>query len=147
MLTRRALLTTASALVLARSAIAAEPPLAMTLYKTPECGCCEDYAGYLRAAGFAVAVKPTNQLSEISRKAGAPTDLQGCHTTFVAEYVVEGHVPVEAIRKLLAERPPIKGIALPGMPEGSPGMSGTKAAPFTIYAFADDGKPSVFISV
>ena len=147
MLTRRTLLGTASALVLARPAVAAEPQPTMTLYKTPECGCCEDYAGYLRAAGFTVAVKPTNQLSEISRKAGVPTELQGCHTTFVAGYVVEGHVPAEAIGKLLAERPPIKGIGLPGMPEGSPGMSGTKAAPFTIYAFAEDGKPSVFVTI
>lgn len=120
---------------------------AVTLYKTPECGCCESYADYLRAAGFTVLVKPTNELSEISRKAGIPSELQGCHTAFLGDYVVEGHVPVEAIRKLLAERPALKGIVLPGMPEGSPGMSGTKAAPFTIYAIPRDGNPSVFTTI
>jgi hypothetical protein len=146
MLTRRVLLTTASALALAGPAMADAPP-AMTLYKTPECGCCEGYADYLRAAGFTVSVKATNELSEISRKAGIPSELQGCHTTLLGEYVVEGHVPAEAIRKLLAERPIIKGIVLPGMPEGSPGMSGTKAAPFTIYAIGADGKPSVFTTI
>ena len=119
----------------------------MTLYKTPECGCCEGYADYLRAAGFTVSVKATSELSEISRKAGVPSGLQGCHTTFVGDYVVEGHVPTEAIRKLLAERPAIKGISLPGMPDGSPGMPGTKTAPFTVYAIGDDGNPSVFATI
>ena len=146
MLTRRTLLTTASALALIGPAMADRGPL-MTLYKTPECGCCEGYADYLRAAGFVVTVKPTNELSEISRNAGVPSGLQGCHTTILGDYVVEGHVPVEAIKKLLAERPSVKGISLPGMPEGSPGMSGTKAAPFTIYAIDEDGKPSVFATI
>jgi hypothetical protein len=146
MLTRRALLTAASTLALMGPAIAAPPP-ALTLYTTPECGCCDSYADYLRGAGFTVATKPTNELSEISRKAGVPSELQGCHTAFLDGYVVEGHVPAEAIRKLLADRPAIKGIVLPGMPEGSPGMSGTKAAPFTIYAIPQNGNPSVFTMI
>ena len=145
MLTRRTLLTAASTLALVGPAMAAPP--ALTLYKAPECGCCDSYADYLRAAGFTVASKPTNELAEISRKAGVPSELQGCHTAFLEDYVVEGHVPVEAIRKLLTERPAIKGIVLPGMPEGSPGMSGTKAAPFTIYAIPPDGHPSVFTTI
>ena len=147
MLNRRTLLTAASTLALVGQAMAASPPLALTLYKTPECGCCDSYADYLRAAGFAITIKPTNELADISRKAGVPSALQGCHTAFLDDYVVEGHVPVEAIRKLLAERPAIKGIVLPGMPEGSPGMSGTKAAPFTIYAIPQDGSPSVFTTI
>ena len=145
MLTRRTLLTAASTLALVGPAVAAAP--AMTLHKTPECGCCDGYADYLRAAGFMVTVKPTGELAEISRKAGVPSELQGCHTAFLDDYVVEGHVPVEAIRKLLAERPAIKGIVLPGMPEGSPGMPGTRAAPFTIYAIPRDGNPGVFMTI
>lgn len=143
---RRDLLATVAALALMGTAFA-DPLPSMTLYKTPDCGCCEGYADYLRAAGFTVLTEPTNELSEISRRAGVPSGLQGCHTTLVGNYVVEGHVPVEAIHKLLAERPTIRGISLPGMPDGSPGMSGTKTAPFTVYAIGDDGKPSVFATI
>ena len=143
MLTRRALLITASAVALAGPARAA--PLAATLYKNPECGCCDGYADYLRHHGFAVTAKATHDLAEISRKAGIPAELQGCHTTFIENYVVDGHVPVEAIKKLLAERPAIKGITLPGMPDGSPGMSGKKAGPFKILAIGADGKTNVYM--
>src|SRR4051812_15268572 len=81
-------------------------------------------------------------------KAGVPEDLQGCHTILVDDYVIDGHVPVEVIRKLLSERPPIAGITLPGMPEGSPGMSGTKHGPFTIYAVTKDGAaPKVYATL
>ena len=145
MIARRALLITASALAVSGPAQA--EPVAVTLYKSPECGCCDGYADYLRHHGFAVTSKPTNDLAGISRKAGIPADLQGCHTAFIGDYVVDGHVPVEAVRKLLAEHPAIKGIALPGMPEGSPGMYGEKAGPFTIYAIGENGASSVFLTV
>ena len=145
MLTRRALLINASAIALTGPAYAA--PVAVTLYKNPECGCCDGYADYLRHHGFAVTATPTNDLAEISGKAGIPADLQGCHTAFIGDYVVDGHVPVEAIAKLLSEHPAIKGITLPGMPEGSPGMVGTKTEPFTIYAIGQDGKPGVFMTI
>jgi hypothetical protein len=105
------------------------------------------YVDYLRHHGCEVTSKPTNDLAEISRKAGVPSELQGCHSAFIEDYVVDGHVPVEAIKKLLSERPPIKGIALPGMPAGSPGMSGEKIGPLTIYAIGRDGKPSLFITL
>ncbi|MGQ0683396.1 DUF411 domain-containing protein [Bradyrhizobium sp.] len=118
----------------------AEPTRAM-LYKNPQCSCCEGYAAYLRKNGFAVDVKPTTELAEISRKAGVPEQFQGCHTMFIDGYVVDGHVPVKVLRRLLSERPPIAGITLPGMPEGSPGMTGPKRAPFTIYAVLKDGAP------
>jgi hypothetical protein len=145
MITRRALLLSAVPLVIAGSVRAA--PVAVTLSKNPECGCCEGYVDYLRHHGFEVTSKPTNDLAEISRKAGVPSDLQGCHTAFIGDYVVDGHVPVEAINKLLVERPAIKGITLPGMPEGSPGMYGEKAGPFAIYAIGQDGKSGVFMMV
>ena len=114
-----------------------------TLYKNPQCGCCEAYADYLRDNGFTVTVKPTHELVAMSREAGIPDDFQGCHLAFIDDYVVSGHVPVATVNRLLSEHPDIKGVTLPGMPMGSPGMSGAKTEPFTIYAVGD-GKPSVY---
>jgi len=120
-------------------------PIKATLYKNPQCSCCEGYAAYLRDNGFDVEVKPTNDLAEISRKAGVPEQMEGCHTAFIDGYVVDGHVPVAVIEKLLTERPAIAGITLPGMPMGSPGMAGEKTEPFTVYAVTKDGKdPTVY---
>jgi len=123
----------------------AQQSIPVTLYKNPQCGCCENYAAYLRENGFTVDVKPTNDLAEISREAGVPEELEGCHTAFIDGYVVDGHVPVGMIQKLLSERPAIAGITLPGMPLGSPGMNGSKAEPFTIFAVTKDGAaPTVY---
>ena len=120
-------------------------PVHATLYKNPQCTCCEGYAAYLRQNGFEVDVRPTNDLTEISSKAGVPEKFQGCHTMFVNGYVIDGHVPVSVIRKLLSERPAIAGITIPGMPGGSPGMTGQKSGPFTIYAVTKDGAaPTVY---
>jgi hypothetical protein len=118
--------------------------IAATLYKDPDCDCCQEYARYLEQHGFAVEVKATREMSAVHEQFGVPSGLEGCHATAVGGYVVEGHVPVAAIRKLLAERPAIRGISLPGMPEGSPGMSGTKTSPFRIYAITERG-PLLFM--
>jgi hypothetical protein len=116
-----------------------------TLYKNPQCSCCEGYADYLRGNGFDVTVKPTNDLATISHDAGVPERLQGCHTMFVDGYVIDGHVPVGIVRRLLSERPQIKGVALPGMPAGSPGMGGTKTEPFVVYTLPKDGgSPTIY---
>jgi hypothetical protein len=142
---RRTFFLTAVLAVFARPLRAIAQPIRATLYKDPQCSCCEGYAGYLRQNGFTVEVKPTFDLAEISRKAGVPQQLQGCHTMFLDGYVVDGHVPVNVIRKLLSERPAIAGITLPGMPTGSPGMTGQKTAPVTIYAVTKDGAaPQVY---
>jgi hypothetical protein len=129
------------ALITFATPVLAEPIDAL-LYKNPDCTCCEGYVRYLRTNGFYVEVKPSNDLAEISRKAGVPEDKQGCHTTFIDGYVIDGHVPVKIIRKLLSEKPPIAGITLPGMPTGSPGMFGDKTEPFTIYTVTKDGTAS-----
>jgi len=115
-----------------------------TLYKNPHCSCCEDYAAYLRQNGFEVDVKETNDLEGITLKAGVPEQLEGCHTMFVDGYVVVGHVSVDVMSKLLTERPPIVGIAIPGMPTGVPGMDGPKAGPVSIYAVSKDKAPAVY---
>ncbi len=125
------------------------PALAATIeavmYKNPQCSCCEAYAAYLEQNGFKVDIKPVNNLSQISSDAGVPADLEGCHTIMVDGYVIDGLVPVEIVKKVLAERPAIAGITLPGMPTGAPGMGGDKAGPFTVYAFTKDGKaPTVY---
>ncbi|HEY1245923.1 MAG TPA: DUF411 domain-containing protein [Hyphomicrobiaceae bacterium] len=125
--------------MLGAAPLAAEMPEAL-MYKNPQCGCCEEYATYLRRNGFKVTVKETHNMSLISQQNGVPEKLAGCHTMLVGGYVVEGHVPVGAINRLLKERPHIKGIALPGMPEGSPGMIGVKTGPFTIYEISDEAK-------
>ncbi len=116
----------------------------VTLYKTPQCGCCEGYADHLRDSGFKVTVKATDRLGAISSKAGIAPNLQGCHTMFVDGYVVSGHVPINIVQRMLAQRPAIKGISLPGMPVGSPGMPGPKEEPFTIYEIKD-GPPKVYM--
>ena len=115
----------------------------VTLYKNPQCGCCENYANYLRDNGFTVTVKPTHELVPMSREAGIPDDFQGCHLAFIENYVVSGHVPVDTVNRLLTERPDIKGVTLPGMPMGSPGMNGVKRQPFTVYEIGE-GKPKVY---
>lgn len=119
----------------------AADPIPVTLWKNPSCSCCEGYAQYLGRNGFKVDVRPTNDLAEISRKAGIPENLEGCHTSFIGSYVVDGHVPVPIIRKLLDEKPAIVGITMPGMPPGSPGMYGEKTGPLTVYAISRDGTP------
>lgn len=124
---------------------AADPAPEATLYKTPDCDCCEGYADYLRKDGFRVAVVPTHNLTLMNRERDVPEELDGCHLTMVEGYMVQGHVPIAAVRRLLTERPKIKGISLPGMPEGSPGMSGAKRAPFTIFEIGDrDASAKVF---
>lgn len=145
---RRTFCLGAALTVLASPLRAIAASIKATLYKDPQCTCCEGYAAYLRENGFDVDVKPTNDLAAISQKAGVPAKYQGCHTMFVGDYVVDGHVPVEIVRKLLAERPPIAGITLPGMPAGSPGMTGEKAKAFIIFAVTKDGKaPTVYATV
>ena len=120
-----------------------------TIYKSESCGCCSGYASFLRSKGFdaeIVDLASTNADS-VKEKYGIPPDMRTCHTTIVGEYFVEGHVPLEAIAKLVKEKPSIKGIALPGMPSGSPGMPGSKTGEFRIYAIGNDGSQSVFMTM
>ncbi|UWU24250.1 CopG family transcriptional regulator (plasmid) [Rhizobium sp. CB3060] len=141
---RTFLLASSAILLLPFPALAASGKHAV-LYKNPQCSCCEGYADYMRQNGFEVDVKPTNDLAEISRKAGVPEGFEGCHTMFIDGYVIDGHVPVDVVEKLLAEKPAIAGITLPGMPMGSPGMAGTKTENFIIYAVTKDGKaPTIY---
>jgi len=108
-----------------------------TLYKNPQCGCCAEYAKYLGQNGFNVEVVETLDLPSVKREHGVPAALEGCHSTLVDGYVIEGHVPAAVVQRLLRDKPAIKGISLPGMPMGSPGMGGEKTAPLTVYEISD----------
>ncbi len=118
----------------------------VTSYSSPTCGCCHEYEKYLEENGFEVESISTEDLTEIKDNLSIPADMQSCHTVMIEGYYVEGHVPVEAIRKLLEEQPPIDGITLPGMPSGSPGMGGEKAEPFVIYSITD-GEVEEFVTL
>lgn len=122
-------------------------PLRVTLYNNPQCSCCEAYADYLRQNGFAVDIVPSNALVTMARGKGVPEALDGCHISMIEGYVMIGHVPIDAVRKLLAERPKIIGISIPGMPMGLPGMPGPRPEPITIYEIARGAAaPKVFMT-
>ncbi len=123
------------------------PATPVTLLKEESCGCCGKYAQYLEEQGFGVAVSERTDMVPVKEQYNIPMEMRSCHTTLIENYVVEGHVPVEAIAKLLTEKPNIRGIALPGMPSGSPGMSGEKDEVFLIYALNNDGGTSDFMRI
>lgn len=139
-----------------QSSLTYEPNLAVanfgygqsvTLYKSPNCGCCTGHAKALEEAGFVVTIEETDNLDEIKRAQSVPADGASCHTSVIGDYVVEGHVPLEAIEKLLAEKPDISGIGLPGMPIGTPGMPGKKTAPYEVYQLSTEGEMSPYITI
>jgi hypothetical protein len=114
------------------------------VYKSPTCGCCGNYAAFLKRKGMNVDIREIDDVSAIKAQYGVPVGKESCHTSIIGDYVVEGHVPTEAIEQLLAERPDIAGIGLAGMPQGSPGMPGGKSAPFDVYAFDSAGAVTPF---
>ena len=116
------------------------------VFKTPSCGCCYGYVLFLEEEKFAVKQTDMRSLHSVKKKYNIPLEMQSCHTSILGKYFIEGHVPLEAINKLLKEQPDIDGIALPGMPIGTPGMPGEKEAPFIIYQLVD-GKSSVFMTI
>ena len=124
-------------------AIASDAP-AVTVYKTPTCGCCGKWAAHLQANGFDVTTKDLNDLSPIKAEQKVPPRLASCHTAIVDGYVIEGHIPADIIHRLLKERPPVVGLAVPGMPAGSPGMEVGYKQPYQVLSFDEDGKIEVY---
>lgn len=118
----------------------------ITVYKTPTCGCCGKWVDHLRESGFSVTTKEMNDLSAIKSENGVPRELSSCHTAIADGYVIEGHIPADVILRLLKERPDVKGIAVPGMPAGSPGMEVASGAvqPYAVMTFDEDGKSEVY---
>jgi hypothetical protein len=122
----------------------------MVVYKSPTCGCCDLWVDHAQEHGFRVATVDLveyDALVDKKREHGVAMDLGACHTTLVGGYVVEGHVPAPVIQRLLDEKPDIRGIAVPGMPIGSPGMEGPNPRPYDVIAIGHDGSRSVFETV
>jgi hypothetical protein len=137
-MTKRTLPLVALAGFIAFSAPAvADEDKTVTVYKTPWCGCCQVWTDAIEKAGYHVAVKDMEDLSAIKQQAGVPDDMQACHTAVIGsdrKYILEGHVPIEAVEKLMSERPDVRGIAVPGMPQGSLGMGNDPSALYTVYS-------------
>ena len=123
---------------------AADAPI-IKVYKTPTCGCCVKWIAHLEQAGFTVESETLDNVSPIKAANGVPPRLASCHTATVDGYVVEGHVPADIISRLLDERPEITGVAVPGMPIGSPGMEmGERKDPYQVISFDDEGRLAVY---
>lgn len=128
-----------------RSPLPPPAPTVITVYKSPSCGCCGLWVDYLKENGYQVKVVDLDDLSEVKSASGVPRSVQTCHTAVVDGYVVEGHVPVDALRKLLSERPKIAGIGVPGMPIGSPGMPGSPVQRYDVVSWDKSGKTAVYL--
>lgn len=146
MLRRSFLSFSAGAAVLAAmpALVRGNPHTPITVYKTPSCGCCAKWAEYLSDNGFDVAVVDRSTLTDTKRRFGVPAHLQSCHTAIVDDYVIEGHVPVNDIRRVLTQRPAISGLSAPGMPSMSPGMNSIEPKGFDVLAFTAEGQVAVF---
>ena len=136
----------AALLVTIAGATAQQKPPMVEVYKSPTCGCCSAWVAHLRDQGFEVRTIESDKVDELKATHRIPRQVLSCHTALVSGYVVEGHVPAADVARLLKERPAIAGIAVPGMPIGSPGMEvpGTKPQPFDVIAFGKDGSTRVF---
>jgi hypothetical protein len=120
-------------------------PIPMTVYLTPTCGCCAGWVEHLAAHGFEVSLQYMDDLAPTKERLGVTPEISSCHTAVVNGYVVEGHVPGDVVRRLLAEAPEVAGIAAPGMPVGSPGMEvGGQVDPYDVIAFTSDGRTRVY---
>jgi hypothetical protein len=139
-LTRRSALIAALASLLQIHPLFAGEKEVITVHKDPTCGCCSGWVEHLQKAGFGTKVLDTRDLDAVKRRLGVPDDLAACHTAEVAGYIIEGHVPAAALKRFLAEKPNAAGLAVPGMPIGSPGMEGGKPEKYDVVLFGQDGR-------
>jgi hypothetical protein len=141
-LTRRSVFGAAAVSLLQAGMVCAAEEHVITVHLDPNCGCCSGWVQHLQHAGFRTSVLETTDLDAVKRKLGVPDDLAACHTAEVSGYVVEGHVPATALKRFLAEKPQAIGLAVPGMPIGSPGMEGGKPEPYDVVLFGPAGRRS-----
>ena len=120
------------------------PPHEMVVYKSPYCGCCAKWVDHVRAAGIRVTVIDTADLEPIKARHGVTGELGSCHTALVDGFVIEGHVPADLVLKLVTERPALRGLAVPGMVSGSPGMEGPNPQHYAVLSFDRSGKTAVY---
>lgn len=120
-------------------------PREITVYRSPNCGCCGGWIAHAKQHGFQVTDIKTDDMEAIKQKYNLPSELASCHTTIVDGYVMEGHIPLDDIKRFLTQKPDYAGLAVPGMPIGTPGMeSGDMKQPFAVVAFTDEGEVEVF---
>lgn len=116
----------------------------VTVYKSPTCGCCAEWVTHLRDNGFPVTVKERVNVGPVKRQVGVPKQLSSCHTAVVGDYVVEGHVPAQEVKRLLQDKPKLRGLSVPGMPIGSPGMErGDYVEAYSVVGFTPRGDTTV----
>jgi hypothetical protein len=128
------------------AARAQSPGTDVTVYKSPTCGCCGAWVDHLKASGFNVNVVNQDDVVPEKQYFGVPENLYSCHTARVGGYTIEGHVPARDIKRLLAERPAVSGLSVPGMPHGSPGMETGRVDRYSVVTFTEDGETSIFSS-
>ena len=121
-------------------------PAPVSVFKSATCGCCAKWNDHMRTAGFTVNSTDLPDVAVMKDKHGVPAPLRSCHTAVVGGYVIEGHVPADVIKKLLRERPAVVGIAVPGMPMGSPGMEGSRVDSYNVMSFDKSGATKVYAS-
>jgi hypothetical protein len=138
-MTRRDVLLASAACVLPSATLLAAEPL-VRVHRDPSCGCCSGWVQHLQKAGFPTEVVDTKDLDAVKAGLGVPDDLAACHTAEVSGYVIEGHVPAVALKRLIAEKPPAAGLAVPGMPVGSPGMEGGAPEKYDVVLFGPSGR-------
>lgn len=140
MITRRKFVLSAGAALFAGALpVRAQRMPQVLVYKSPACGCCGDWVTHMQAKGFRVEVKDVEDVAPIKRRHGIPDALASCHTSLVEGYAIEGHVPAADVWRLLRERPAVRGLSVPGMVVGSPGMETGPAQPYSTIAFGEFG--------
>jgi len=137
---RRSALGIVAAVLIVPTVSGAAQSTVIRVHKDPSCSCCSGWVRHLEAAGFGVTVQEEADLRNVRKRLGVPTDLAGCHTAEAGGYVIEGHVPAAAIQRLLKERPVATGVAVPGMPVGSPGMEGGIPERYAVVLFGPNGR-------
>ena len=127
------------------ASLLAAPVLAasLTVYKSPTCGCCEDWISHMQESGFEVKAIDRDNMQPIKKQAGVKPELASCHTALIDGYVIEGHVPAADVRQLLVQKPAVRGLTIPGMPQSAPGMD-IPGSPYEVLSFDKAGNTAVF---
>ena len=139
-MTRRCVLIAGAASLLQTGTLFAATEALITVHKDPTCGCCSGWVQHLHDAGFVTKVLDTSDIDAVKRRLGVPDDLAACHTAQLAGYIIEGHVPAAALKRFLAEKPNATGLAVPGMPIGSPGMEGGRPEKYDVVLFTPNSR-------
>src|SRR5258706_12406647 len=143
-ISRRTMLLTMSMVASSSFRIRGQQPPKVDVYKDPTCGCCANWVTHMKTRGFETTVTDVRDIAGIKTKYHVPNQLRSCHTALVGGYVLEGHVPATDVQRLLKQRPMVVGLAVPGMPVGSPGMEGSNGRPYDVLTLDAAGKTTVY---